>query len=399
MATANHFDAATVSNGFGFQLYNCLRSDRSIDGNIIFSPISITTALAMTFMGAKGETAKQMESVLKLSSQGKEVHHTFKDIIRCDLFQNDPRYRYQLNMENRMFGQKSVNYESDYITSTRDLYGAQIEVVDFVNETECVRENNIIAWVEEQAGGKIEQLIAPSSLSDESCLVLANVIYFKGEWEKNFTYKRRMPFYLSIWRLPEDITMMNFEIRSCKFYHDESLRCKVIVMHYEGQKLNMMIALPDEIDGLEKLEDRLDQDVLAHWDSKMRVVGSCSVTIPKFRFATSFSLVKYLNHMGMCDAFSSEKADFSGIAKTVSPENNLFLSDAIHKIFLEVDTTKAVTSVSFGKVRHSRIPCPHCVSPPPDEVFKADHPFAFFIRDETSGLVVFIGRVMHPLSQ
>ena len=129
----------------------------------------------------------------------------------------------------------------------------------------------------------------------------------------------------------------------------------------------------------------------------MRIVGRCEVTIPKFRFSTSYSLVKYLKDMGMHDAFNFEKADFSGIAKPIGQEKKLFLSNAIHKTFLKVNKTgtEAVAATSFD------VDVEWCFTPysPPDEVFKADHPFAFFIRDQSSGLVIFMGRVMHPLSK
>ena len=120
-AAAYHKDATTVSKSFGFRLYNSLRSDCSIDGNIFFSPINITIGLAITYMGAKGETAKQMERLLKVPSQSEDFHMALKDILHSGLFVNDQSIPYQLNMANRLYGQQNFKYESEYLTSTRDF--------------------------------------------------------------------------------------------------------------------------------------------------------------------------------------------------------------------------------------------------------------------------------------
>ena len=196
MATESTYAAAEINNLFGLHIFRSLPS--SSDDNCFFSPLSITTALAMTYMGTRGNTAKQMEDVMKLSSLGKDVHFCFKELI-SDTFQYFPNPDLpELKLANRLYGQKGFNFKPEYLVTTHDLYCAQLEAVDFIKETESARKA-INTWVEEQTVGKIQQLIAPGMLSTMSRLVLVNAIYFKGKWTEQFKkyYTRNMPFYLS----------------------------------------------------------------------------------------------------------------------------------------------------------------------------------------------------------
>ena len=385
MATQRCLATATLNNQFGLQLFKSFQS--GTDENCFFSPLSITTALAMTYMGTKGDTAKQVENVMKLSSLGKEIHHGFKD-LNSDIFPHPPPNQYQLKLANRLYGQKGFNFVPEYLSSTRDIYGAQLEAVDFMKETEGTRKA-INTWVEEQTAGKIQQLLAPGVLSADSRLVLVNAIYFKGEWIEQFDEvdTKDMPFYLSPSNT-KTVPMM-YQAENFGFYYDESTKCKVLVMGYKGGAVDMMIALPDNITGLAKLESKLSDDVLRSWSSKVRRV-KVRVTLPKFKFSKSFSLVDCLKHMGITDLFQVGKADLSGIAK-----DELVVSEVIHKAFLEVNEKGSEAAAATAIVM--MLGCAFGMKEEEPKVFKADHPFVFFIRDRKSEAVLFMGHVMCPV--
>ena len=385
MATQRSYTAATLNNQFGLQLFRSLRLGTA--ENCFFSPLSITTALAMTFMGTRGDTAKQIEDVMKLSSIGKDVHHGFKD-LNSTIFPYPPPNQYQLKLANRLYGQKGFNFVPEFLSSTRDIYGAQLEAVDFVKETEATRKA-INTWVEEQTAGKIQQLLAPGILSVDSRLVLVNAIYFKGEWVEQFKAlsTRDKPFYLSLSN-KKSVPMM-YQEEHFDFYYDESAKCKVLVMRYKGGAIDMMIALPDDITGLAKLESTLSDDVFRSWSSKVRRV-KVKVTLPKFKFSKSFSLVDCLKRMGITDLFQDGKADLSGVA-----EDELVVSEVIHKAFLEVNEkgSEAAAATAVMMTRQ----CALVMKEEESKVFKADHPFVFFIRDRITEAVLFMGHVMCPV--
>ena len=385
MATENTYAAAEINNLFGLQIFRSLPS--SSDDKCFFSPLSITTALAMTYMGTRGNTAKQMEDVMKLSF-GKDVHFCFKELI-TDIFQYFPNPDLpELKLANRLYGQKGFNFKPEYLVTTRDLYGAQLEAVDFIKETESAREA-INTWVEEQTVGKIQQLIAPGVLSDMSRLVLVNAIYFKGKWTEQFKEycTRDMPFYLS----PSETKAvpMMYQEETFGYYYDQSAKCKVLVMNYKGGKVNMMIALPDDICGLAELESKLSEEVLRSWAQKVKGV-KVKVTLPKFKFTKTFSLVDCLKTLGITDLFQLRKADLSGIA-----EDELVVSEVIHKAFLEVNEQGTEAAAATAVVA-----CFGCaMSRVEPKEFKADHPFVFFICDRKSGAVLFMGHVLCPVTE
>lgn len=387
MATERTYTAAEVNNFFGLQIFRSLPS--SSDENCFFSPLSITTALTMTYMGTRGNTAKQIKDVMKLSSLEKDVHFCFKELI-TDIFQYSPDPDLpDFKLANRLYGQKGFNFCPEYLAATHDLYGAQLEAVDFMKETESAREA-INTWVEEQTVGKIQQLIAPGVLSAMTRLVLANAIYFKGKWTKPFMeYNTRdMPFYLS--KSDTKAVPMMYQENPFGYYYDQSAKCKVLVMNYKGGKINMMIALPDDISGLAELESKLSEEVLRSWAQKIGGV-KVKVTLPKFKFTKTFSLVDCLKTLGITDLFQVGKADLTGIS------DDLVVSKVIHKAFLEVDEqgTKAAAASAVISKKCCSMSRPR-VEP---REFKADHPFVFVICDQKSGAVLFMGHVLCPVTE
>ena len=381
--TTSRRNFASSNNTLGLKLYHLLRSEN--EGNIIFSPFGIATAIAMTYMGAGGNTAKQIEDTLSLpkpSELDESIHkeikvHNANLIGRSDV--------YILKMANRLYSQKKFEFQPEFLNATRKFYNAMLEALDFAGHSEEARAA-INGWVEEVTERRIQDLISPGVLTANTRLVLVNALYFKAEWVHQFkkTATSAHPFYLtesaSI-NVPLMIQTHNFE-----FYHDKHHHCKILQMKFKQHKLEMMFMLPDSIEGLADLEANLSSEVIQGWYAEAKS-AKVRVMLPKFKFTQNFSLAQNLSDIGMSDLFSAS-ADLSGI----SEKDDLFVSDVVHKAFLEINEdgceAAAVTAVVLSKKKGLK-------SQPEPKMFKADHPFLFLIHSIESGAIVFMGRVKH----
>ncbi|XP_072034699.1 leukocyte elastase inhibitor-like isoform X2 [Amphiura filiformis] len=372
---------AEASNTFALHLYQSLQP--GFEGeNLFFSPMSISTALAMTQMGTRGDTAAQVAKVLRFNLvEEKKLHQAFQELNALLYDTNRP---YTLKSANRLFGQKGDKFLPDFLDGTRSHYGAHLEAVDFARETEAARQL-INSWVEEQTAQKITNLLPSGSLNPLVSLVLVNAIYFKGDWLKQFDAKltHNESFHLSATRSVQ-IPMMHQKPIKYNFTYDRNMKCKLLDLPYKGDHLSMVLLLPDEIEGLSKIEANLNVDVLNKLISNMEEV-KVRVAVPKFKFSQSFNLHETLNQMGIQDLFIDGKADLSGI----NGGSNLYVSKVIHKAFIEVNEegseAAAATAVTMKK---------RSIDMSPE--FRANHPFLFLIRDNSSGAILFLGRLTKP---
>ncbi len=310
------------NNWFATDLYARLAKEE--DGNLLLSPYSISTALAMTYAGARGGTEAEMARVLHFTLPQKRLHSSFAALISQ---LSDPKTErpYQLSVANRLWGQKGYRFLKPFLDATRENYGAGLEQVDFVGNTEQAR-LAINQWVEEQTQEKIKDLIAKGVLNRLTCLVLTNAIYFKGNWKTQFDEKktREAPFAVK----PDEkisVPMMHIEARF-KFAQLPDLQ--VLEMSDAGDDLTMLVLLPKAVDGLAELEKALTVGKLKEWTGRLRP-RKVSVFLPKFTMTCKFELKKVLVAMGMPQAFSG-RADFSGM----NGRKDLFISAVIHKAFV-----------------------------------------------------------------
>ncbi len=381
---------AAGNNEFAFDLYARLRST---EGNLFFSPYSISTALALTYCGARGETETEMATVLHLptapgkTKTAKDVigqmrfHSAFGKIIK-DLNSRGEKGGYQLNVANALWGQKGYGFIEEYLELIENNYGGKLNEVDFVRATEAARKT-INRWVEQKTNNKIQNLIQKGVLDSMTRMVLTNAIYFKGNWASQFKKDKTKdaPFTL-IDGKKVDAAMMN---QTAEFGYLETENFQGIELPYVDDELSMIIMLPKEIDGLDEFEKTLTVENLSKWQSKLRK-REVNVSVPKFKMTSQFGLASVLKSMGMTDAFSSN-ANFSGI----NGKRDLFISAVIHKAYVDVNeegteaAAATAVTIKLTSVMPSRIP-----------VFRADHPFLFLIRDNHSGSILFIGRVMNP---
>jgi serpin B len=236
--------------------------------------------------------------------------------------------------------------------------------------------------VEEKTKEKIKDLIPSKGVDELTVLVLTNAIYFKGEWKNKFEeqYTRRSDFYISA-RNKVEVDMMNIE-ENFKCYEDEKLQ--IVELPYKGDELSMLVILPMEIEGIKELEKILTAEKLNTIISKMRT-GQIKIYLPKFKIDWgTFSLNNALIALGMPDAFDrgENPADFSGI----DGKGEIWISDVFQKACIEVNEegTEAAAGTAVVLTLHL------------DMVFRADHPFIFIIKDNRTGSILFMGRVMNP---
>jgi len=386
---------AEGNNRFALQLYQKLQDDKS---NLFFSPYSISTALAMTYAGARGGTQEQMAQVLhfptsketleKLSADQKpmtqeQFAQVFGKTIK-DLNVRGGGDKYELRVANALWGQKDYKFLQVFVGSVEKQYGGTLRNVDFVAAAEQARQT-INAWVAKQTNDKIKDLISPGVLDAMTRLVLTNAIYFKGNWASQFKKNQTQdqPFTL-LDGTKVQVPMMNQQTR---FGYAETDALQVLEMPYKGDELSMLILLPKKMDGIKALELGLTGESFSKWVGALRR-RQVIVSVPKFKMTSRFSLAQVLQSMGMTDAFS-DKADFSGM----TGNRDLFISAVIHQAYVDVNEEGTEAAAATGVTMRLT-----SVGPDMTPVFRADHPFLFLIRDKTAGSILFLGRVMNPQS-
>jgi serpin B len=364
---------------FALDLYSRLRGE---EGNLFFSPYSISTALAMTYAGARGETAEQMARVLHFDVPADELPSALAAVDR-ELTGAGAARKYQLYTANALWAQKGHPFLPAYVNLIRQAYHAGLNEVDFQNATEEAR-RTINAWVEKQTREKIKDLLAPGVLENMTRLVLTNAIYFKGDWERPFKKAgtRMEPFHITT---KEDVSVPMMHQKAHFQYLDQA-GFQVLQMPYTGKDLALVVLLPRKVDGLAALEETLTMEKLTTCLGEL-ASREVAVSFPKFRMTEELQLAKTLSSMGMSLAFSAGRADFSGM----DGSHELFLSAVVHKAFVDVNEegTEAAAATGIGVVATAaRVDQPI--------VFRADHPFLLLIRDTRSGGVLFMGRLTQP---
>ncbi len=380
------------NNEFALALFTQLRGQ---EGNLFFSPYSISTALVMAYAGARSETEIQMAKALHLpivTSPDKETSSSFVPdrqqfasafgrIIK-DLNSRGQKGSYELTVANALWGQQDYGFLTEYLELIKTNYDGQLNEADFVTaaETAC---KTINAWVEEKTKDKIKNLIAPGVLNSMTRLVLTNAIYFKGNWAKQFETDRskEAPFTLMSGD-KIDVSMMN---KTAKFGYMETEDFQGLELPYVDNELSMIIFLPKANDGLIDFEKTLTAENLSQWLSRLHK-RKVIVSIPKFKMTSQFALASVLKSMGMTDAFMPNAADFSGM----NGKKDLFISAVIHKAYVDVNEEGTEAAAATGVVVGITSVGPR------QPVFRADHPFLFLIVDNQTGSILFIGRVMRP---
>lgn len=391
--------AAQQANDFAQRFFAQVASES--DGNLFFSPLSIHTALSMTYAGARGDTATQMREVLAFQyapDEGAE-HAAYRQLLEAlndapqttfDAVEDGQRTTverpvYDLVVANRLWGQKGLGWDPGYIALTRNEYLAGLEEVDFTSNAEGARQA-INQWVEETTRERIKDLVPAGAIDALTRLVLANAIYFKANWADEFDERgtQDAPFHLADGSSVEVPTMHQSET----FAYAETSDWQALNLAYEHNALSMLVVLPANKEGaLEATQTQLASgELLDALESMNRT--RVQVWLPKFSITQDLNLGGSLQAMGMPLAFS-DRADFSGM----TPDAELSISSALHKAFIEVDE-KGTEAAAATAIVMSLTSMP--VEQEPPKVFRADRPFLFLIRHNASGAILFAGRLMSP---
>lgn len=369
------------NTAFALDLYGRLKTN---PGNLFFSPYSISTALAMTYGGARGETEKQMAQVLRFGVAQAEVHSCFSELQR-QLSEAGKQQGIDLTVANALWAQKGHSFLPAFLKTVQNEYQANINQADFTTGAEAARAR-INAWVADQTKDKIRDVLPPGSLDAATRLVLANAIYFKGLWAVPYDKSATSPqtFYRSATSLARVPLMHHFDAVR---YMEES-DFQAVELPYKGGELSMVILLPRQIEGCGALEGRLSPSLISQSLGRMKQ-QRVEIFLPRFKLESNFDLSTTLSGMGMPSAFGPQ-ADFSGIDGT----RQLYISGVFHKAWGEVNEegTEAAAATVIGVVASAAVRKP----PPPPPVFRADHPFIFFVRDTRAGSLLFLGRLADP---
>jgi serpin B len=374
-------DAVSAANSLAAELYGKLAASGGGE-NFCFSPYSISSALAMTYAGAAGDTAGEMEKNLGFSSGIHASEASLRERLTA------APGGAEIFIANSIWPQNDYRFLKSFTGLLKESYGAELIPVDFKGQPESAR-RQINGWVSERTKDKITDILPPESVGPDSRLVLVNAIYFKAAWQDEFQKSATsdQEFFLS--GGGSVMTPMMRSVRRAGYFETDGFQA--VRLPYRGSAFSMTIVLPKKKDGLASLEGdfgELGAGLLEDFRSKPKS-RRVDLSIPKFRAESTFSLADALKGLGVRSAFDDNAADFS----LMNGKGGLYIGAVAHKAFVDVDEegTEAAAATAIGMARMTAV---HPEEPP--VVFRADHPFLFLIEDAATGTVLFMGRVARP---
>jgi serpin B len=365
------------NNAFALDMYRRLALRDT--GNIIFSPYSISSALAMTYAGARGQTAEEMAKVLHFRLAKERLHPVFRELA-LHLRNDDETRGDELRIANALWGQVGLPLLPAFLDVTQANYRAGLLQVDFANAPEESRKL-INKWVEVETNEKIKELLREEDITQLTRLVLTNAIYFKGKWKTPFLQDATKD---GVFEVGPDkrktVPMMHHKKGMFRYSEDENFQW--LELPYQADRFAMILLLPKKHTLLSDLEQPSTAAALKS-GIDLLFYREGSVVLPKFTITWHTPLRDRLTDLGMKLAFSPE-ADFSGI----TGKRGLIIADVIHKAFIDVDEqgTEAAAATGVLMLEGKTVPF----------TFVANHPFLFFIRDRDTSSILFLGRVTDP---
>ncbi len=375
--------AVRAVNEFGWDLHRMLAGT---DGNVVFSPYSIGAALGMTRVGAAGETGVELDKVLHFPPGGPDS--SWRDLTAALVPKARPRGRgdeapsYQFETANALFVQEGAAFESRFSGRVKDLYDSGFRPVDFRRAEEARQAINL--WVNQRTHERIPEILAPGTLSAEMRVVLANAVWFKAMWTKQFSEKGTKDEDFHVTADRKVTAKMMHRVGECRY--GETALAQVLDLSYGQGETGFLVVLPKSKHGLGEVASKENP---SSWVSALdEKLPRVDIKIPRFTFSSGYELGPPLKSMGMQRAFDPKAADFSAMCKS----EPFHIGLVIHKAFIAVDeegteaSAATVVALRAGARPNTEEPIP----------FVADHPFLFFIRHRPTGTILFCGRVTDP---
>jgi serpin B len=375
------------NTAFAFDLYQQIEDQ---EGNLFYSPFSISAALAMTYAGARGQTEAEMASALRFNLPQADLHPAFGALIADLTAEIEPASEdetpFTLNIANALWGQQGFPFREDYRALLDASYDAGLELVDFTADPDGVRET-INAWVEDQTEDRIQDLIPEGVINPLTRLVLANAIYFNAGWVYTFEdyATQDAPFTLLD---GSTVTVPTMRIQE-DFRYAEGDGFQAVELPFEGRDASMLVILPADGE-FEAFEDALGPETFGGIVGDLDFI-TVNLAFPRFEYEYTLNLTDTLQSMGMVQAFT-ESADLTGMFDPDATAENLFISAVLHKAFVSVDESGTEAAAATAVIAEA------ASAPLIEEIveMRVDRPFLFVIRDHVTGAVLFVGRVVNP---
>ncbi|MEA2043114.1 MAG: serpin family protein [Bacteroidota bacterium] len=366
------------NNEFAFEFYQSISDN---DNNLFFSPYSISIALAMTYEGAGGETAKEMQTTMHFPESRSDMQTAFRKLLEDNSKQEE---NYVFKSANSLWASKQIEFHKDYFSRVNKFYNAPAEQVNFrrTKARETTRKK-INHWTEKETEGKIKDLLQENDLSFETILVLVNAVYFKAEWHKKFKKRATVENVFYSFNSKQKTLFMNQKSRM-KFYKDK-LHLHLEIPYY-SRKASLHIFMPDNENAFQEFQKKFD---FQYFSSilKQSKYETVKLSLPKFKINNRMYLSDNLKDAGIKLAFES-KSDFSGMSDT----SDISIDKVIHQSFINTNEngTEAAAATAVVMKRETALP------PQNEIIFNVNKPFIFVITDNSTGSVLFTGHYIKP---
>jgi len=362
-------DIPSANNQFALRFYSQVSQDK--ESNVFFSPVSIFTAFAIVYEGAKDNTADEIQQVFGFDPDEAKRRAGFANLQKQ---LNMKEQNNTISLANALWIAENFEILPEFVNTAKTHYGSEVESVDFTSKEKGL--DIINRWVDTKTNGKIEKIF--EELDPNTKLVITNAIYFKGIWAEPFEKEKTV---MGDFHVTPETTIQVPMMESKTTFPNIAINdlVKILELPYEGDKLSMFILLPNDADGMKSLEESLSADNLNKWTDELQKVKT-KVYMPKFKLETEYNLKQLLSEMGIHDAFNN--ANFSGISNSY-----LYIDKAVHKAFVEVNEEGTEAAAATGIAMLESGPFK----------FIVDHPFIFIIQENETGSILFIGKVVDPL--
>ncbi|MHC1754855.1 MAG: serpin family protein [Methanosarcina sp.] len=374
------YDIAAANNVFAFDMYSQLAQlETGEQGNVFFSPHSISAAMAICYEGAEGTTKEQISNVFYFPANRTVLKVRME---RMNDKINSVNSDYELQTANALWVQDGYPVKEAYIHNVKKYYDGGVTNLDFVGKPDTSR-NTINEWVEARTNDKIKDLVPEGLIKTDTRIIITNAIYFNGKWEHEFD--KEMTTKKTFYPTEGEEISVDMMYMSNNFNYGENSKAKIIELPYKGNDLSMYIVLPKD-ENIKKFETDFTVNDYTKLKNNMDSTEDVETTIPKFKFETKTELSDSLIEMGVVDAFGP--ANFSGIS-----DGPLAISRVIHQTF--IDVKEEGTEAAAATMVEETVGMSFSWDSKKRE-FKADHPFMFFIEDRRTNCILFMGKVEYP---